>query len=619
MTEPALPLPRASLECLPPELLMQVLLNLPIDQHLHRAAVSSRVLALYLLSDLSFAARHFKAVLALSSSIHLFKTIESALMTLPVPYLIQIFRHLFVAPQRTYFRNWGDDFYHVHGSFQHRPRLRFGFERSATNRELVRHTATSWLRVSTAHTNWLRVSKTHGNRIAQHLLMRGEMGPSATSHFLDWVCIWERSGDVALQILQHHNSLRTSDMFHTRAVELGWHKVVQVLVNRGLNVSHRRNELLQQAIRNNHCETIAVLLQDPRVDPTDNDYALFKICDHVEALRTLLSDSRVPNGNGLISVMEGNSDVVRNCVSPPTLVPESMSITLCLNLLRCIPHGSIRTLEHILNHVIATLVTSSEDLIHLLIDNDSQNLFEILNLLPTITRFRPLTMENTSRCIDRLETPNSPLVKYLQTTQAVFTDTYLQRVFNTACERRIKFTTELLAVHPSVRVQSFQMEYLSTLFRIDSMLTASGKMTAIFDQSLCKSIHQIHENKNDCSRATMILKDVNGFLSWNQLETLFVESGTGGPQESWMLLLRHMIAKRQQLASESRVKADFTKCIMLLGTVVEFPDDPHRISVHDHVKLSAWIAQRKLKAVQVFLEAAGFYGKSHHVDPPFFI
>ncbi|KAJ3259628.1 hypothetical protein HDU77_001726 [Chytriomyces hyalinus] len=618
MTEPALPLPRASLECLPPELLMQVLLNLPIDQHLHHAAVSSRVLALYLLSDPSFAARHFKAVLALSSSVQFFKTIESALTKLPVPYLIQIFRHIFVAPQRTYVRNWGEDFCHAHGSFQHRPRLRYGFERLATNRELVRHNATSWLRVSNAHTNWLRVSKTHGNRIAQHLLMQGELEPSATSHFLDWVCIWDRSGDMALQILQHHDSLRTSDMFHTRAVELGWHKVVQVLVSRGLNVSHRRNELLQQAIRNNHCETIAVLLQDPRVDPTDNDYALFKICDHVEALRTLLSDSRVPNGHCLIAVMEGNSDV-RNCASPPTSVSESMSITLCLNLLRCTPQGSIRTLEHILNHVIATLVTSSEDLIYLLIDNDSQNLFEILNLLPRISGFHPLTMENTSRCIDRLETPNSALVKYLQTTQAVFTDIYLQRVFNTACEREIKFTAELLAVHPGVRVQSFQMEYLSTLFCIDSMLSASGKMTAIFDQSLCKAIHQLRKDKNDYSRATMILKDVHGFLSWNQLETLFVDSGTGGPQESWMLLLNHMISKRQQLVPESRVKADFTKCIMLLGTVVEYPDDPYRISVHDHVKLLAWIAQRKLNAVQAFLEAAGFYGKSHHVDPSFFI
>ncbi|KAJ3247325.1 hypothetical protein HDU78_004576 [Chytriomyces hyalinus] len=609
MTEPALPPRRASLECFPPELLVQVLLNLPIDRHLHHAAVSSRALARYLLSDLSFAARHLKTVLALSSSVHFFRNVESALTMLPVPYLIQIFRHLFVAPQHSYFRYSGGDFCHVNGSFQHRPRLTFGIERSATTRELARHNATSWLRMSNAHTNWLRVSKTHGNRIAQHFIMRGEMDPSATSHFLDWVCVWEHSGEVALQILQHHKSLRTSDMFHTRAVELGWHKVVQVLVSRGLNVSHRRNELLQQAVRNNHCDVITVLLQDPRVDPTYNDYALFKICDHVEALRTLLSDSRVPNGNCLIAVMEGNSDVVRNCMSPPTLVPESMSITLCLNLLRCIPQGSIQALEHILNHVIATLVTSSEDLIHLLIDNGSRNQFEILNLLPTISRFRPLTMENTSRCIDRLETPNSPLAKYLQTTQAVFTDTYLQRVFNTACERKIKFTTELLAVHPSVRVQSFQMEYLSTVFRIDSMLTASGKMTAIFDQSLCKSIHQLHEDKNDCSRVTMILKDINGFLSWNQLEALFIESGRGSLQESWMLLLRHMISKRQQLASELRVKADFAKCIMLLGTVVEYPDDPHRISVRDHVKLSAWIAQHKLNAVQVFLKAAGFYGK----------
>ncbi|KAI8830931.1 hypothetical protein BJ741DRAFT_711765 [Chytriomyces cf. hyalinus JEL632] len=95
----------------------------------------------------------------------------------------------------------------------------------------------------------------------------------------------------------------------------------------GYDVSQNQNDLVFEAIGQQDCKMLAILLQDSRVDLTCDNYSLFNLSDSMKVAELLCS--RIPNGPFLMAVSQGNMDAVTTYLASEDMDP-STSNNLCL-------------------------------------------------------------------------------------------------------------------------------------------------------------------------------------------------------------------------------------------------------------------------------------------------
>ncbi|KAJ3400745.1 hypothetical protein HDU80_006640 [Chytriomyces hyalinus] len=256
---------------LPVEVAWMILLHLPIDEHILDVACASRLFSQMILRDARFVRRHIESQTPLSSddAEDFYANAVRQFNKLPLLYLNSILVDIF---ENQWF---GDSF------------LRDLFC-------TVRLTSVAAWRL-VCSLSWV-------------------LGESGISMMLEWMCD-DYSSEAVLAVLKRHPKTLASHSFMRRAVSLGWKDVVALLVRRGFNVSHERNDILVHAISEGDCDMVATLLQDRRIDLSLENYLLLHLAESLEVTQTLLSDERIPSGQFLLSVVAGDTNAVSKHVS----------------------------------------------------------------------------------------------------------------------------------------------------------------------------------------------------------------------------------------------------------------------------------------------------------------
>ncbi|KAJ3234903.1 hypothetical protein HDU81_001046 [Chytriomyces hyalinus] len=268
---------------LPNEVAQMILLYLPISWRIWDVARSSRVFSRIILSDASFVRKHIKTRVALNNNrkreyywaVRLYND-------LPLLYLTCILGDVFEQPII------GEPF--------------------ATTGPKVKQSA--------------------GVKIASYLstVLRG----SALTELLDWMIWWKKpSIKAVLDVLNSHPDVVVSHSFMQDVLYKGWTEVMQLMVDRGYDVSQKESDLIFEAVGQHDSKMLVILLQDSRVDVTCDNYSLFKQSDSMEVAELLYSC--IPNGPFFMAVSQGNLDAVTKYLALEELDP-STSNNLCLSL-----------------------------------------------------------------------------------------------------------------------------------------------------------------------------------------------------------------------------------------------------------------------------------------------
>ncbi|KAJ3242259.1 hypothetical protein HDU78_001461 [Chytriomyces hyalinus] len=256
---------------LPAEVAWMVLLHLPIDEHILDVACASRLFSQMILCDAGFVRKHIESQTPQSTddAEDFYANAVRQCNKLPLLYLKSILVDIFE-------NQW------------------FG------------HSFLSDLFCTVRLTNiatWRLVSS-----------LSWVLGKSGITRMLEWMCD-DYSREAVLAVLTRHPKTLASHSFMRRAVSLGWKDVVALLVRRGFNVSHERNDILVHAISEGDCDMVATLLQDRRIDLSLDNYRLIHLGESLEVTQTLLSDERIPSGQFLLSVVAGDTNAVSKHVS----------------------------------------------------------------------------------------------------------------------------------------------------------------------------------------------------------------------------------------------------------------------------------------------------------------
>ncbi|KAJ3236520.1 hypothetical protein HDU78_004613 [Chytriomyces hyalinus] len=264
---------RPSLLSLPRELLEQILVNLPINDYICEVALSSKMLSQILLTDLAFARTHFDRRACVEpggmNEIHI--ALDLILDTLPITYLAILFQSVLEDHEQLYKDDW------VVGS------------------------------------SWSVVSQPVADKLVAHLSPILEK--QAVPRLLQWIYESQYPSSVAaMMILADNEDLPLSHTvvhsFMLHAITCGWREVVQSLMDRRFEVLNHGNHALETAADQDNCEMVALLLQDRRVDLSFMDYRIINCINSLEMAEVLLLDDRIPNGQFLLSVLQGDIEAV---------------------------------------------------------------------------------------------------------------------------------------------------------------------------------------------------------------------------------------------------------------------------------------------------------------------
>ncbi|KAI8829404.1 hypothetical protein BJ741DRAFT_712966 [Chytriomyces cf. hyalinus JEL632] len=137
----------------------------------------------------------------------------------------------------------------------------------------------------------------------------------AVPRLLQWIYESQYpSGVAAMMILANNQDLPLSHtnihLFMLHAIAFGWREVVQTLMDRGFEVSNHGNHALETAADQDKCEMVKLLLQDRRVDLSYVDYRIVNLINSLEMAEVFLLDDRIPNGQFLLSVLQGDIEAV---------------------------------------------------------------------------------------------------------------------------------------------------------------------------------------------------------------------------------------------------------------------------------------------------------------------
>ncbi|KAI8838471.1 hypothetical protein BJ741DRAFT_681372 [Chytriomyces cf. hyalinus JEL632] len=282
---------------LPVEVAWMVLLHLPIDEHILDVACASRLFSQMILCDAGFVRKHIESQTPVSTddAEDFYANAVRQCNKLPLLYLKTILVDIFENP------HWfGDSF--LSDLFC-----------------TVRLTKVAAWRLSSS-ISWV-------------------LGESGISQMLEWMCD-DYSSEAVMAVLKRHPKTLASHRFMRRAVSLGWKDVVALLVLRGFNVSHERNDILVHAVSEGDCDIVATLLQDSRIDLSLDNYRLLHLAESLEVTQTLLSDERIPSGHFVLSVVAGDTSAVSKHVSS-SQVRCTVSNNLALFLAVRFNHASV--------------------------------------------------------------------------------------------------------------------------------------------------------------------------------------------------------------------------------------------------------------------------------------
>ena len=97
--------------------------------------------------------------------------------------------------------------------------------------------------------------------------------------------------------IMYENVLKFKKDFYGM-IKLNYVEIVEGLIKEGFDLDADDNWAIRVASVDGHSEVVKLLLQDPRVDPSDDDnYAILLASDngHSEVVKLLLQDERVKN------------------------------------------------------------------------------------------------------------------------------------------------------------------------------------------------------------------------------------------------------------------------------------------------------------------------------------
>ncbi|KAJ3247686.1 hypothetical protein HDU78_003492 [Chytriomyces hyalinus] len=662
-----MPNPSVSIHSLPREVIEQVLLHLPIDAHIRKVAMSTRMMSQILLHDLHFARTHIERRCFIQSEEALHLELEEILDTLPISYLAVVFQLLLVD---------------VNGLQLHR----WNFRKSP----------------------WQELSQERGEKMVARLsaVLEKENLP----RLLEWLCEWRNSSNqAATTILKDHVELFADHEFMIHAVTKGWTDVAQLLVDRGFNVSNYGNDVLEQAADLDHWEVVSILLQDKRVDPTLRNCMLLSHIRSVQMANAILQDPRVMNGSFILSALLGQVEQVKGALQDPNWDPREpayycvkfavkfnrpqsleallsdermlldadiqrmsikfavdhgfwdvyhvllryaqfdldndhwhLLILLCkkdnldafkafeshervkprmgdrqrhLVLHECCASGSIKILEHLLAQPGTDLDINSSKLINNVIKHASskagRNQREIMDLLASQERFEMLHFHDTDLFLANSRTyDSSALSKYILTEQRFFSSVYLQRVFNEACVTQSKSVVGMLIVLPGIQIDKLQCRYICEMFQLHVQSTAEQVLCAVYFQFLRQAV-----GANDFVRQTAILRNGSRVLTIRQLHTVFLDAGRREPRECWILLVKHVVEWQMTGGGLEEDAAEdlelFLQCCMVLGRVVACLDRSlvldqtvsDGLLMDERTMVLEWVGRHKLDSVAQFVQA----------------
>ncbi|KAJ3264770.1 hypothetical protein HDU77_007619 [Chytriomyces hyalinus] len=265
---------------LPDEVTQMILLYLPITTNILNVALSSRIFSRIILTDVFFVRKHVKTHIALDKNLKNWALRQNN--KLPLIYLTCFLGNAFEKP--------------IGGA--------------------------------PLSTSGPRVSQSAGIKIASYL--SGVLSEFGLTELLDWMLWWENpSMQAVLDVLNKRADVEVTHSFMQDVLYKGWTEVMQLLVHRGYDVSKNENDLVFEAVGQDDCKMLAILLQDSRVDLTCDNYSLFKLSDSMGVAELLCS--RIPNAPFLMAVSRGNMHAVTTYLASEDMDPSTSNI-LCLLL-----------------------------------------------------------------------------------------------------------------------------------------------------------------------------------------------------------------------------------------------------------------------------------------------
>ncbi|KAI8845791.1 hypothetical protein BJ741DRAFT_585814 [Chytriomyces cf. hyalinus JEL632] len=164
-----------------------------------------------------------------------------------------------------------------------------------------------------------------------------------------------------------------------------------------------------------------------------------------------------------------------------------------------IESGHMQILGYTLTQLLADPETNIANLINVLIGRGGNlNMSQLLDLLSSCQQFRPIDKEDCTFLMNRLDknSPESPMARYIQTKQKIFSPAYLQSVYDTACcQQKYHYIAKLLAKNPDVQVNATHAECKSHLPCPGVKLISADAMDKYYHESLCRSLHACARGK----------------------------------------------------------------------------------------------------------------------------